>query len=983
MRYSRAACFLAISLLLVLSIQTSARADDPDQKANVANKPTTFLLFNTTPGGTYQVQKNSSQLATLTASFSGVLRLFDSVTPGDQFLFIPDGVNLQPPLPPQGVSLAETSPGCVTVSWQANSEPDIAGYVIYYDTMSVDGVTKLTYSDSLDVGNATSRQLCGFADGTYYFAVKAYNLFGLKSGYSQEESIDLVLPNQDVTPPTVSITGPASGDAVSGDITVSAAANDNVGVAGVRFQLDGNDLGAEDTQSPFEANFQSPSVSDGSHTLTAIARDDAGNTATSTAAIIFVDNDSDPDHPALHLGGGLLAALRAKACLDANGDPVPGCQPSAEWVTFESHMSAFADGGTYPGMEAWHFALAYKVTKDERYAARAGTIVDSEIADGMSAERSANYAQAHVHLKNVAVVYDWVHPFLNSTQETAFIGYMNQLLTEIWDPTGNPFNTWTGDGTENPGSYRYYELLLGTAYAALATETENTNPPTLSFGGDAYNNVIDFVTAKLDQQALPDWLETNGAGGAWHEGDAGGVKAKTAMFELFALLEADGRPDYFATTLFPSDALFYHLYSIQPGEQVRYPGGDLTGDPTGPVGDGDRLVMLLLARGLAGEATGEFGQHWLGNVYTAMQSLSMYAWDLLLVDSSLPSTDYSGLTPNYAAQGLGWINSRSGWGANDVSLSFVCGDKLQDAQHLDQNSFVIYHDGWQAGDAGSFSATGMLPPTDLHNTIIVDGQGQRTGAGTGAIVKYEFDTDYAYMVGDASDAYNSVSTRLLDTFQREIVHLVSEYIIVFDRVTTVDPAAAVIYALNTKNQPSVSGAEVSAVTGGGKIFQKTMLPDTPSIATVRENGGPNGLDSWRVEVQAPIAASANRNFLNVLYPTSASTTTMPDAIAVYTATGNMVGVKITHGAEDLVVMFSTDPTGAPPSGGVLYDVGANTTSEHMLLGLVPEMEYAVQTSDKDGVRTVSVSPGAGYRASSSGVLKFRLEKSKERVLAMR
>ncbi len=45
--------------------------------------------------------------------------------------------------------------------------------------------------------------------------------------------------------------------------------------------------------------------------------------------------------------------------------------------------------------------------------------------------------------------------------------------------------------------------------------------------------------------------------------------------------------------------------------------------------------------------------------------------------------------------------------------------------------------------------------------------------------------------------------------------------------------------------------------------------------------------------------------------------------------------------------------------------------------------YQRSFRDEDGVRTVSVSPGAGYRASSSGVLKFRLEKSKERVLAMR
>src|SRR5438093_2400572 len=43
----------------------------------------------------------------------------------------------------------------------------------------------------------------------------------------------------DMTPPTVSITAPAAGATVSGTITVSASATDNVGVVGVQFKLDG------------------------------------------------------------------------------------------------------------------------------------------------------------------------------------------------------------------------------------------------------------------------------------------------------------------------------------------------------------------------------------------------------------------------------------------------------------------------------------------------------------------------------------------------------------------------------------------------------------------------------------------------------------------------------------------------------------------------------------------------------------------------
>ncbi|MGH8511101.1 MAG: Ig-like domain-containing protein, partial [Gammaproteobacteria bacterium] len=77
----------------------------------------------------------------------------------------------------------------------------------------------------------------------------------------------------DSTPPTVSITAPANGATVSGTaVTVSANASDNVSVAGVQFKLDGVDLGAEDTTSPYSLTWNT-TATNGTHTLSAVARD--------------------------------------------------------------------------------------------------------------------------------------------------------------------------------------------------------------------------------------------------------------------------------------------------------------------------------------------------------------------------------------------------------------------------------------------------------------------------------------------------------------------------------------------------------------------------------------------------------------------------------------------------------------------------------------------------------------------------------------
>ena len=95
----------------------------------------------------------------------------------------------------------------------------------------------------------------------------------------------------DTTPPTVSITAPASGATVSGTaVTVSATASDNVGVAGVQFKLDGANLGAEDTTAPYSVTWNSTTATNGAHTLTALARDAANNMTTSAGVSVTVNN---------------------------------------------------------------------------------------------------------------------------------------------------------------------------------------------------------------------------------------------------------------------------------------------------------------------------------------------------------------------------------------------------------------------------------------------------------------------------------------------------------------------------------------------------------------------------------------------------------------------------------------------------------------------------------------------------------------------
>ena len=65
--------------------------------------------------------------------------------------------------------------------WNANPEPDIAGYRLYYGTAAG------TYTEEIDVGNSTTATVSNLSGGiVYFFAATAYNTAGIESMPSNE-----------------------------------------------------------------------------------------------------------------------------------------------------------------------------------------------------------------------------------------------------------------------------------------------------------------------------------------------------------------------------------------------------------------------------------------------------------------------------------------------------------------------------------------------------------------------------------------------------------------------------------------------------------------------------------------------------------------------------------------------------------------------------------------------------------------------------
>jgi hypothetical protein len=75
------------------------------------------------------------------------------------------------------------SGGTIKLAWDSTTDPDLAGYKIYYGTAT--GI----YDNSIDVGNVTTYHLIGLAKGqTYFIATTAYDTSNNESGYSNEVS---------------------------------------------------------------------------------------------------------------------------------------------------------------------------------------------------------------------------------------------------------------------------------------------------------------------------------------------------------------------------------------------------------------------------------------------------------------------------------------------------------------------------------------------------------------------------------------------------------------------------------------------------------------------------------------------------------------------------------------------------------------------------------------------------------------------------
>ncbi|HTK82646.1 MAG TPA: glycosyl hydrolase family 18 protein, partial [Bacteroidota bacterium] len=193
--------------------------------------------------------------------------------------------------------------------WDANARAsylsiDNAGsasdkFISYDDEATV--AAKIAYARNKQIGGVIIWELGGGYRATMPAGQRDLLLQSVK------QALGGIAPS-DTLPPAVSVTAPASGATVLNTVTISASASDNVGVVGVQFKLDGTNLGGEITSAPYNVPWNTLLSSNGSHTLSATARDAAGNTTTGSIPLTIANLNADTTPPAISITFPLTGA---------------------------------------------------------------------------------------------------------------------------------------------------------------------------------------------------------------------------------------------------------------------------------------------------------------------------------------------------------------------------------------------------------------------------------------------------------------------------------------------------------------------------------------------------------------------------------------------------------------------------------------------------------------------------------------------------
>ncbi|MEI7891035.1 MAG: hypothetical protein WCI36_03610 [bacterium] len=726
----------------------------------------------------------------------------------------------------------------------------------------------------------------------------------------------------------------------------------------------------------------------------------------SSSAQAYGTPDYLPDgpHPRIWLTPEKKAQLQAKFVAN-----------DVDWLAMKARADAFLnqsiqqDGNTlnpgstdysnihygYQGAGWWDamnvLCLAYQVTGDTSYAAKARDLVDVMLTFDMSAMQiDAGYPSRYIP-GALGIAYDWLYDYLDVTRKANMITLANSYYNWV-----SASGLYYGDSLYTSGNYRNGHLR-GLGIQALAMYGDNSSAATQ----------LSAIRSKITSTIIPLFQSGAFSGGQAVESYTSyGAEVFNFLIDLFYAEKSASGQDYLGSN---ADKIINGIiYNTKPNKWQMTDFGTQSGNVNWVLDLG--LVTRLIAASdstAAGKA-----RYYLDNVgispspliqRPASDDITRVLWD----DNAVLPINYNNTLPTYYREtGTEKAFSRSDWNT-DATWSMMAGgagffapQSAKLAGHITiqrGNDYLLVNAGqWRNSNAtfpGYTGSTGQVQTNVAANTFWIDDggaycklpesteyEGGQSHLGTNTILSYEGNLNFVYEKADLTSAYycdkyqTPTKDRSLRLFYRNYVSIGGGTAVVVYDITkqkSVDYNRRFQWYLTNVNTPVQSDSLVTTTSGLSKFHLKTVYPENattsisltshPVVAAYKTFYNP------RVEVTAP--ASLDFNPLTVMLATASEVTT---PLITGIDTGAMIGSLIETSTAQ-IVMFSKqinqliDPIAQDESyqtvqqNAVTYTAVYSSTGNHILV----DMEPAVYDVYRDGTKIITAAV-----ASSQGVLNF-------------
>ena len=343
---------------------------------------------------------------------------------------------------------------------------------------------------------------------------------------------------------------------------------------------------------------------------------------------------------------------------------------------------------------------------------------------------------------------------------------------------------------------------------------------------------------------------------------------------------------------------------------------------------------------------------------------------------------------------------RSSWSSAATLFTYRAAPESINHVNCDGGQFELWRNGeWLTKELTCYDNNGNGESSMWHNTLALKNWSQ---SGTATLNPFEVNylpngstwnngssagdpvtirssgTNYDFVQSDLTRLYNRPSfwtpaNALLDVqhASRSLLYLNKDFVVVYDRATTLHAGLFKRFNLNCVSQPGfdlVNKTITETTPHGQHLFMKTLLPVGAAISWVPEGGTVTGIGEseptiGRVVVE-DLNCPTNATFLNVIQAGDPTATPQASQLVQSWAGTAFDGTQFGNS----LVLFARDLS--KPFAGTAY-TASPTATVHYITGLTPNGNYGVSEQlDAVGNVQIAITSGGNLTADAAGVLVF-------------